>query len=124
RLPTEEQERFAEEWHEFVSDTPGQISKLIRAWGLGRAASRMGAEISRDRAPTVWRTVGLALLVFEAPMFAIVVACAIVRGGPVFVKVRGEYQFRRTEDSFSKILTATSLYRLPALWNVVRGDPV
>ena len=124
KLPIEERERFAEEWHEFVSDTPGQISKLVRAFGLGRAARLMGAEISRDRASPLWRVLGFALLLLEGPTLIIIIACAIVRGGPVFVKTGGEYQFRRTGDSFSQLLTATSLYRLPTLWNVVRGDAV
>ena len=40
-LPEQERERFAEEWRSYVNDTPGDISKLVVAFGFLHASSRM-----------------------------------------------------------------------------------
>jgi hypothetical protein len=42
RLPSELQERMAEEWREFVSDTPGHIGRCYepRDWPLPQGALR------------------------------------------------------------------------------------
>lgn len=41
RLPSELQERLSEEWRAFIRDTPGQVMKVLRAYGLARGAKKI-----------------------------------------------------------------------------------
>lgn len=49
RLPQESRERLDEEWHAFIDETPGQITKLVRAFGLLRGATRISSEADGTR---------------------------------------------------------------------------
>jgi hypothetical protein len=41
KLPPGLQERLDEEWRAFIEETPGNLSRLARAYGLSRAANRI-----------------------------------------------------------------------------------
>jgi hypothetical protein len=130
RLPAELQERMAEEWREFISDTPGHMARVIRAVGLNFAALRVSAELSETAGLLEYvctRLVALALLIFIAPMMviAIIVVGIVQRGGPVFEKPKGQkfYRFCPTDNhNLKSFLGRTHVQDYPALWNFVRGD--
>jgi hypothetical protein len=46
RLPVDLQERMAEEWRQFILETPGHILKVRRALGLKRAAKSVASDLS------------------------------------------------------------------------------
>jgi hypothetical protein len=45
KLPKNLQERMREEWASHLAETPGEVGKLIAAWGFGRTARAPGAQL-------------------------------------------------------------------------------
>jgi hypothetical protein len=128
RLPSDFRERMAEEWREFVSDTPGHIAKLVRAAGLGLAARRVALELEGVGLleHVCSRTFALVLLIFFAPLMALMTIALMLREGPIFEKSSKEfYHFRLTaNDPFVLTLFLKGVQPLPSLWNFVKGDAV
>ena len=150
RLPERQQARFREEWYSHVNEIPGEIGKLITAFGFLFAARKMGATLasteSRPFASTVKRSIdlvaGSALLLFTAPVLATIsLAVMIEMGGPVVSykwraglggKLFKEYSFRlpralasRGNSSLTPVghlLRKFSLETLPMLFNLVGGN--
>jgi hypothetical protein len=48
RLPQELRERFGEEWRSVINDTPGEIGKILVAFGLRLAAAQISMESAQE----------------------------------------------------------------------------
>ena len=101
KLPEDQRERYAEEWSAFINETPGDLSKIIRAFGLGFAADSIAglvysgalisvAERTRGAARrTIEITVGLVMIAILAPtLLLIALAIKFSDPGPVFFQRR------------------------------------
>jgi|SRR5579883_373302 hypothetical protein len=127
RLPTDDlRARMSEEWHEFVSDTPGHIGKVLRAAGLGVAAKRVALELSDVSLSEHMcsRALAMAALIFVGPLMMFLAIMLIWRGGgPVLEKSGKLYRFRVSDDDpLGRLMVRSNFDELPSLWNFARGD--
>ena len=75
-LPPEHRSRFEEEWRSHVSEIPGNIGRLIVAFGLRSAARKMSSQLASGSEPVIGDVtkrildlgVGAALLLFVSPL--------------------------------------------------------
>jgi hypothetical protein len=99
KLPVHQRERYAEEWSAFINETPGDLSKVIRAFGLGFAADSIaGLVYSGALMFVVERTqgsarraidiiVGSVMLLLVAPVFLLTaLAIRLDSPGPVIFR--------------------------------------
>jgi hypothetical protein len=138
KLPEEQRDRFEEEWLSYVDETPGEIGKIAAALGFLLAARRMS---SPKRLPRRVFEIFIALvsLAVVCPLFyGIALAIKIEDGGPVFVRTTltrpdgrkaSLFRFRTVPlgatsecTLVGRFLRQTSLYELPLLISVLRGD--
>jgi hypothetical protein len=129
RLPPDLQERMAEEWREFVSDTPGHLAKLGRAAGLSLAARRVSLEVSGLSLleHVGVRAVIVATIVFYGPLMVLVAVLLKLRGGRPILEEFGKqkfYRFRTGDDAVGRLIRRVYLDELPALLNYARGDAI
>jgi hypothetical protein len=145
-LPEQERERFAEEWRSYVNDTPGDISKLVVAFGFLHASSRMArsarVSVQEIAVPTAERVAAGLILMALAPMIGVVAfLIRIESGSPVMFRrpasinnSKSPYIFKfvtiqseRSSDGSVKMtriggfLRKTRIDELPILFNVVQG---
>ena len=145
RLPESQRRRFEEEWRSHVNEIPGDAGKLVVAIGLLTAARRMTSIVATGSAhasketrisQTLRRSLDLFLasnfLIYAAPAFlvtALMIRLSSV--GPVFVRSKRAgrhgrvfelYQFRVAETPIGSFLQSTSVYMLPCLINLLRGE--
>ncbi len=146
-LRQDQRERFAEEWSSHVNDVPGEIGKLVVAFGFVRAAWKMSPDLQQDlpfaackRAIDVFFSgVCLALLAPTLACFAIVIK--LDTPGPIFF-VRAYYGHKnklirmarfRTLPIYDpknpqglgvvrRLLRGSPLEQLPQLFSVLKGD--
>jgi hypothetical protein len=52
-LPQDQRERFDEEWRSHINETPGELGKLLVAFGLPRASRVMSSDLAHKRSS--WR---------------------------------------------------------------------
>jgi len=104
RLPRDQRDRFAEEWRSYVADTPGDISKLIAAVGFLRASTAMAsatrATVNGVVVHPIERFVAFVLLIFFAPMMAIIAILIKLDGGPVFFRQKKVYPDGKVIESW------------------------
>jgi len=137
RLPEGQRERFGEEWHSHLEETPGELSKLIVAIGFLQAARQMSSISGQERLLRfVDVVVGSILLAVMSPTLLLITAILkFGSAGPVLdrqiVKWKNttyeRYTFRTHGSSamvclFGRFLRRTDMASLPELLNVVRGD--
>ena len=84
RLPHTLRQRMDEEWRAFIADTPGQVMKIIRAWGLARGARSMAcAQVGYgfvERALS--RALGALALFSLAPLICLLILVLTFERGP------------------------------------------
>jgi Bacterial sugar transferase len=141
-LPSELQERYDEEWRSHLTDTPGELSKLIIALGFKAAANR----ISRGSSTLdvmLDRLIAACLLVIVAPLMVLTsILIRTVDLGPALARYPRVgvgsrrytlYKFRTrysgqsgNGDALAMMLGGflrfTRIDELPCLFNVVCGN--
>jgi Bacterial sugar transferase len=137
RLPEEQKERFREEWHSHLEETPGELSKLITAIGFLKAARQMSAISGRKRLLRLVDIVGALMIAayFSPALLLLVAVLKLMNAGSVLhrrtvtVDNRSfEMYTLRTRGSspvmnrFDGILRRSGTATLPYLLNVIRGD--
>jgi lipopolysaccharide/colanic/teichoic acid biosynthesis glycosyltransferase len=147
KLPEQQRARYLEEWSSDVDDTPGEIGKILKAFGYGRAATSMAAaffgaptQSFLDEFPKRAFDVVLSavLLVLEAPvMIATCLALFIECRGPIFhrrpymgrygatfycLAFRTERRDGRGRGRFGTFAHRWGLAELPTLINIFRGE--
>lgn len=101
KLPEDQRGRYTEEWSAFINETPGDLSKIIRAFGLGFAADSIAGlayagaltlvvertQGAARRAINV--TVGLTMIVWCTPLLLFTaLAVKLDSPGPVIYRQR------------------------------------
>jgi hypothetical protein len=135
RLPREHQERLSEEWRAFIHDTPGQVMKVLRAFGLTRGANA----ICLGTANYTWterafsRLFGAQVVVLFGPLvivlflFAFFVHSWAQSSSPLLCRreFRGRqvaYRIRLGNDRASHFLRTARIDRMPFMyWAMLRG---
>lgn len=97
RLPLGLRERFTEEWHADVGDTPGVLAKLVVACGFLLASDQMRAEHLAKRLGVtpagyparilrafILKSIAVLALLFMLPMLLAIALAVRMDGGPVF----------------------------------------
>lgn len=145
RLPQQEQERYSEEWRSDLNDTPGDISKLLKATGLLYAARKMANTLEIEViAPIAERIIALFLLIVMAPLLVFTALIIfILDGRPLFViktrkcsngkelsgiRFRTKAKHSPNTDAettlFARVghaLRVSEIEEIPMLFDVVRG---
>lgn len=89
KLPGDQRERYAEEWSAFINETPGDLSKVINAFGLGFAADSIADVAGRTQGVArraIDITVCSVMIILVAPlMLLIALIIKFESPGPVFV---------------------------------------
>lgn len=91
-LPFALRARYQEEWHSDILETPGEIGKLIRGFGLVKAAYRIAradrGELRSISEVCLSQCVAAVLLFFCAPLICGLMLIVISRSyGPIFLKI-------------------------------------
>jgi exopolysaccharide production protein ExoY len=93
RLPTDQKERFTEEWDSDLSSIPGEVSKIIYAFDLIRAAGNISIQSKGSRRSLLDRSAkrlldfavaAIALITIFPVMLAISIVVKITSPGPIF----------------------------------------
>ena len=147
RLPEDQKERYYEEWHSHLSEVPGDLAKLVVAFGYQRAASgitRLDSRraFSRRMRSELDRLIGVLILIICLPMFAIIaVLIKLNSKGPIFTRVPekmkdGRYFMRLAFRTFyfvngdielrrltfiGRILHRFDLDRMAEVFDLIRG---
>jgi lipopolysaccharide/colanic/teichoic acid biosynthesis glycosyltransferase len=149
QLPEDQRERYMEEWTAFIDDTPGDLSKMLRATSLIWAARSMAASTSSvnfvtKMADGVRRTndvlsCSLLLFLIAPGLLTFMVAIMLQGGGGTLVREQrvgrnGEIFYflmlRTTSNTadgtkitfVGNFLRKTGLDHLPNLINILRGE--
>jgi Bacterial sugar transferase len=152
RLPSEQRERYSEEWRSHINDVPGDLGKLVSSLGCLLAAGRIASDVHARPALKLFIraldiSVAALVLLLQAPLLLVVAALLKLTGsGKVFARARrvGQdgttfwmYRFqvnRSTQPNASGFgakrrptrigiwLRRTNIHMLPTLINVLRGD--
>jgi lipopolysaccharide/colanic/teichoic acid biosynthesis glycosyltransferase len=147
KLPEQQRARYLEEWSSDVDDTPGEIGKILKAFGYGRATTSMAAAFFGAPAYSLLQELpkrafdlllAVTLLAICAPAFiAAAVAVFVVSPGHIFEKHErvGRYgstfsllKFRtRRIDAegttrVGAFMGAFCIDELPQIINVLRGE--
>jgi hypothetical protein len=126
RLPARYRKRLSEEWRSHIAQVPGDIGKIIVAFGFIRASRTIR---HRVRVARFQRAFGLFWLIMMAPLMALISISLFLehRQSPITKsKVTGRLKFRtelggRVSTSVRRL---PGLEELPALIDVVMGRAV
>jgi hypothetical protein len=136
-LPASERERYKEEWAGFLAEVPGDLSKVVAAFGFIVAAGRMSGLFVRVGKRSCDLAVASSLLLFFFPML---ILCATLikldSPGPILARQRRKgmngkpftlYSFRIRDartPSGAKVqwFIRESFGSLPYLLNIMKGD--
>jgi hypothetical protein len=124
RLPAKYRKRFSEEWRSHITEVPGDIAKIIVAFGFIRASRAIRY---RFRMPRFQQALGLLALIFFAPLFMVISIWLLLeqRQSPI-TKSKGRCRFRvKPGGVISRfILRVPAIAELPALIDVAMGRAV
>jgi hypothetical protein len=140
-LPEAWRDRFEEEWLSHIRETPGEVGKIMAAFGFLFAARQMSSPIIFPKR-CLDVVAALATLFVVAPLFLFIAAAIKFEdGGPIFAtratkrpnRGRGPalLEFRTTSlaatggyTRVGRLLRPGHLDLLPILINVLRGDTI
>jgi lipopolysaccharide/colanic/teichoic acid biosynthesis glycosyltransferase len=92
KLPENKRERFAEEWQAHVNEIPGDIGKLLAAFGFLSASRKLSSNLADNSIFAFSKRLfdiafsGFAIALFMPLFIAAAVAIKLDSSGPVFVR--------------------------------------
>jgi lipopolysaccharide/colanic/teichoic acid biosynthesis glycosyltransferase len=114
QLPENKRQRFAEEWQAHVNEIPGDVGKIVVAFGFLSAAGKISSDLA-DRSFFVFSkrvfdiAVSLSGIAFLAPVFvAAAIAIKLDSPGPVFVR-QTRYGYNSKTVKILKLRTTTTM---------------
>ena len=123
KLPADMQERYREEWQSHVQEIPGEIGKLVTAFGFQVAANRIN-----DKPIWLERFYASVILVMISPLLVAIALAIKLDGNSKIFKItwidasKGEYEtVFNTAGRVGVILERVGLQRLPRIMDALRG---